>query len=224
MAISKNTFPRRFTAIDDTTRDAHYWLTDEDECAYIGEYVSPGEFRLSTTNQLISNFKKSVKRKHLPDYPYKYRAIDTVAGRLDAMIPDPTGWTFVPMPTSKTKAHPEYDNRLVVTLAKFARLSNKSVDVRELLLKTVDTDPAHNRTTNRPKPPEHVATMAVDETCAQPEPSRIILFDDVITAGATFKGAQWRVRERFPSARVVGMFIARRIFKDPPEDDFGDVF
>jgi predicted amidophosphoribosyltransferase len=52
-----------------------------------------------------------------------------------------------------------------------------------------------------------------------PAPRKIILFDDVLTTGASFKAAQTLLRENFPNAPIAGIFIARNI--KLPADNLG---
>ena len=60
---SDNTFPRRFTKIDDLTRRDHSYLTGDDACCFIGEYTARKGYAYSATNQPILNFKKTMDRR-----------------------------------------------------------------------------------------------------------------------------------------------------------------
>ena len=55
-----------------------------------------------------------------------------------------------------------------------------------------------------------------------PPMNLIAIVDDVLTTGAHFQAAKTLLSERFPSTRIVGLFIARRVPKtsdyDPDED------
>jgi hypothetical protein len=51
---------------------------------------------------------------------------------------------------------------------------------------------------------------------AEPTPTRIWIFDDVLTAGCHFKTVQRVVQERFPGVPTAGFFVARRV---PESDD-----
>ena len=48
----------------------------------------------------------------------------------------------------------------------------------------------------------------------------IFLIDDVITTGCSFKVCKEMLAERFPTASVTGMFVARRVL--PPVASFFD--
>jgi len=43
------------------------------------------------------------------------------------------------------------------------------------------------------------------------QPKHIGLFDDVITAGSHFRAAKDLLQDRFPEAKIVGIFVARRV-------------
>ena len=192
-------------------RRDHSRLDEDDVCIFLGEYQTGGGYAASATNQLILNLKKSVLKKGTPQYPYKLRAIDVVARILvealdTASLP---GWTFVPIPPSKRREHPEYDDRLLRVLERFAKRADAEMDVRELVIRTSDIEASHTKTKNRPRPEEHYATMEIDESVCDPEPLKVILFDDVLSTGSTFKGAKWRLTRRFPGIHIIGMFAAR---------------
>ena len=115
MATSKGSFPRRATAVDKLTRPDHYYLAEDDQCAFIGEYTARAGYQHSETNQLILNLKKGMDRRGRPEWRYKEAAIKEVERALEAVLSD---WalndcTFVPMPPSKTRDDPAYDDRMV---------------------------------------------------------------------------------------------------------------
>ena len=72
-------FPSRFTKIDELTRPDHYWLTEEDQCFYLGEYTARQGYAYSATNNLILNFKKALDRRHKREWRYKELAIQQAA-------------------------------------------------------------------------------------------------------------------------------------------------
>jgi len=60
---SGDTFPQRLTKIDDLTRPDHFYLTPGDDCYFLCEYTARKGFAFSTTNHLVLNFKKSMKKR-----------------------------------------------------------------------------------------------------------------------------------------------------------------
>ncbi len=109
---SQNTFPHKFTKIDDLTRAHHVHLTKTDECFFLGEYTAYKGYQYSETNDLIFNFKKSVEHKGTSQWQYKINAIQVVAAAFrEGLNPEKLNLlTFIPIPPSKDKAHKLYDD------------------------------------------------------------------------------------------------------------------
>ena len=218
----KATFPQRLLKVDDLIRCNHTYLSQGDECYFLGEYTAGSEYPFSTTNQLVWNLKKPMERCGLPEWHYKGEAILEAAAALRTAL-EPmgqqilSGMTFVPVPPSKAKADPLYDDRLVQVLKGIR--SAPQLDVREIIVQRCSTDPAHSSSV-RPRPEQIKAMYEIDEGLTGPEPSFIVVVDDVLTTGAHFRAAQTVLSSRFPAAKVVGLFIARRV---PDSSDFGDV-
>jgi predicted amidophosphoribosyltransferase len=208
--MSDGTFPQRLTKVDELTRSDHYWLEPDDECLFLGEYTARKGYNFSTTNQLIFNFKKSPKTRGSAQWKYKERAINVAAQALRTAL---TGdWldtaTFVPMPPSKAKSDPLYDDR-VTRLAQAIRPSAK-VDVRELIIQETSTEAVHD-SEERPTPDEQAGLYSLDQASLMPRPRHIVLLDDLLVAGCHFKAAQKILMSPFPGVRVTGLFLARRV-------------
>ena len=199
----------KFTQIERTQLEDHRHLTPEDECYYLGEYTARGGPLYSITNQIVLNFKKSVDHRGRPDWPYKGQAIRTVAQlfstlntafRRDAV--------FVPIPPSKEKEHPLYDDRLIRML----QAVSSDLDVRELLIQRESSEAAHSRESgHRDSPDEIAGRYYVDKMLLHPDPKQIAIVDDLLTTGAHFRAASAVLRKHFPQTTLVGLFIARRV-------------
>ena len=206
-------FPGRFTEIDELTRPDHSWLTDDDRCYFLGEYTARQGYSYSPTNNLILNFKKEMDRREKPEWRYKEQAIQRAASAFRrALGTDPlSSLVFVPIPPSKTRNDPLYDDRVTRMLRAIG--PDGTVDVRELIIQTKSTDAVHSRQT-RPTPPQIQDQYRIDEALTIPEPAFIAIVDDILTTGAHFRAASAVLTARFPAVRIVGLFIARRV----PED------
>ncbi len=216
---SGSTFPRRLTKIDELTRPDHSYLTAADECYFLGEYTARKGFAFSTTNRLIFNLKKSMDRRGRSEWPYKAMAIQTVADALRAALNDKARQTltFVPVPPSKTKTDPLYDDRLAQVLR--GVWPGQAVDVRELIVQPQSSDAVHDRD-DRPKPADLEARYVVDRGFLPPPPQAIAVVDDMVTTGAHFVAVRNMLRREFPDIPVMGIFIARRVPEAADLEDF----
>ena len=207
---SGSTFPRRLTKIDDLSRPDHGYLSADDECYFLGEYTARRGFAFSATNNLILNFKKGMDRRGRQEWPYKGRAILTAAAALRAALNDQARelLTFVPVPPSKAKVDPLYDDRLVQMLHQM--WPGQPTDVRELVYQPISSNAVHEEV-DRPSPAILQARYAIDRRVLQPEPQIIAIVDDVITTGAHFLATKAIIRKEFPNLKIVGIFIARRV-------------
>ena len=209
--------PPRLTKIDELTRSDHFRISENDECYYLREYTSGGGFQFSDTNQLITNLKKSVDRRGRPEYQHKLRAIATAASELRANLnPD---WlrqaTLVPIPPSACRTDILFDDRMTQILLQ--TVANVGGDVRELIVARSSMMPAHLSNV-RPGVEELMDNYQIDESLANPVPTIIGVFDDLLTAGSHFSAVKNVLSARFPGAPIIGIFIARRIFPSTDQE------
>jgi predicted amidophosphoribosyltransferase len=199
--------------IDELQLIDHYYLKTDDLCYFFREYTPRQGFAYSETNSLIIDFKKPVDRRGRSEYFYKERAIQQIGKELAEGIN--TNWlekaTLIPIPPSKTKSNLLYDDRMTQVLNSLGLLVNCTCDIRELILQNQDTEPVHLNNNDRPTPDALRMIYEIDDHLINPAPTNIGLFDDVITAGSHFRAAKDLLIERFPEAKVVGIFVARRI-------------
>lgn len=208
---------KRVLKIDALALPDHYYLDEHDVCYYIGEYTAGEGHSYSETNQLILNFKKSVDRVDTPQWQYKELALKQAANFFrDAIKPD-APITFVPIPPSKAKNDPLYDDRMLRLLK--ATCAGRHSDIRELVLQR-ETVKATHLAERRPTPEELIANYVIDERLIEPVPNTIFIVDDVLTTGCHFKAVEHILQQRFPQVRIRGLFIARRVPKSI-DFDFG---
>ena len=215
--------PVRFSAIDASNRGDHSRLTEDDECYYLFEYTSRRGFEFGPTNQLISNLKKSVSRRGRPDYRYKAQAIRKCSEYFREAIND--DWlqsgTLVPIPPSKMPGDPLYDPR-VTEICRGITKPNP-VDVRDLVRQTRSIQAAHE-SDDRPSAEDLLGIYQIDPALTKPPPQAIGVVDDVLTAGTHFRAVKTVLSDAFPGLRVVGLFIARRVFPDDEATEILDLF
>lgn len=195
--------------IGELERGDHYHLTDGDDCYFLGEYTARAGYQHSSTNQIIANIKKKPSVRLTPQWQYKTRDMARVASALGAALNQNVlpSITFVPIPPSKHRTDPEYDDRMTV-IAKGIR---SGVDVREMISSCATRKALHESDT-RLRPEELEELLELNEAVCAPPPSRIVLLDDVITTGSSFKACSNILRRKFPEVSIAGVFVARRIF------------
>jgi hypothetical protein len=214
--------PSRLTGIDETNRDQHAFLQAGDRCLFFGEFFAGKGYQGGGTNQLVFNFKTlpSIARTNPARRNYKDSAIATIAHGLREVLgrDQIERLTFVPVPPSKTPDHPDYDDRLARALTMACAGFNS--DIRLLLRRSSSTESDH-RTGDRLTPEALYLLLQVDVTALTARPLReaIVLFDDVITTGKSFKCCERRLREAIAqTVPIMGLFVARRILRNPCDD------
>lgn len=189
----------------------HHLLRKTDHCFFMGDYTARAGFGHSSTNDLISNLKKSPQVRHTGQWRHKLRAIQEVAAaiRANLKVERVPHLTFVPIPPSKPRGHPEYDDRVT----QIARQIGPNVDVREMIIAVCEREPRHLADNHR-DPVELRGTLALDPALLEPAPTEIILMDDVLTTGCSFVVCKTMLSEQFPEVPIWGLFVARRVPKN----------
>jgi hypothetical protein len=213
---SSSTFPSFLTKVDASTLRDHGYLSDSDECWFFGDYSAGQGFGYSRMNDHIFNFKKDVSYRGKSPWGYKLKAIRETAEAFTKLVSGSTsrGTVFVPVPPSKCKADPLYDDRIVQMLKGISPAD--PLDVRELIIQPVSSGAAHS-SQSRPTPQQIAAGYVIDQTLASPRPEQIFICDDVLVSGTHFKAAQIVLGQAFPGVRTIGLFIARRVPLSPFE-------
>lgn len=92
------------------------------------------------------------------------------------------------------------------------------VDVRALVRQTVSLEADHEVGPGgrRRSVEDLLQVYELDDALAEPAPTAIGILDDVLTNGTHFKAMQTILGQRYPGVRITGLFIARRVFAEPP--------
>ncbi len=218
----------RLMQLDESNRADHRHLGPEDRCFYFGEFFARSEIAFSVTQRLIADYqcRPSLAAADPERRALKEQALTTIAAGLRAAI-GPSGaeaYTWVPVPPALAIDHPDFDDRLSRTLrAAFAGLDG---DVRPVLRYAGDADgdgegDVEHRKRRRSGPDALYRRLWVDVDAARARPIRagLVLFDDVLCTGAHFRAAARRLLELRPEPiPIVGVFLARRILRDPSKD------
>jgi hypothetical protein len=212
--VSYPPIPERARLIDETNSGDYYYIQPGDCCSYIWERMSKvrkGEWDQYPANSLIANLQipMSCKDGNPDRFGYKKPAALYAAKAAGKFLQEYRNSTFVPVPPSKIKGDPDHDPRLEYLLR---RVQPTLPDVRELVLQTSSLDSKQKGYT----PEERAQYYTIDETTAEPEPTVIVVFDDVLTTGSHFKAMEIVLSKRFPDALILGFFLARAV--RPPEE------
>ncbi|MYA89101.1 MAG: hypothetical protein F4X97_11760 [Boseongicola sp. SB0662_bin_57] len=208
-----------FTRIDELIRSDHTALNEDDTCIFLREYKANAGYE-GETNSLIWNLKKKPSESHRPGYHHKERCIQQVSSEFARHLR--SEWldvaTLIPVPGSKAADHPDHDDRMV-------RICNgirANLDVRSIVTQTTSTNASHVAGEGqRPSVEELLAVYRINEALADPPPTNIGIFDDVLTVGRHYRAMHTILSQRFPDVPITGIFIARTIHPDPssPFDD-----
>lgn len=214
--------PPQLLRIDELCIGDHSYLTDEDECYYFMEYTARESYNFSPGNSLIMNYKKGVDKKNTPQWKYKEAAIKQVAGFLSQSLPsiiDFNASTVIPIPPSKIKTNPLYDDRVLRTLQLCCKDQG---NVRDVLSFREDMEAVHN-SEHRPSPLELVQNLELNVNGCNDLRDTVVLFDDVLTTGSHFVACKRTLLNEFPDLRIMGVFIARRVIPNTAATDFADL-
>ncbi|WP_054512542.1 hypothetical protein [Chryseobacterium sp. ERMR1:04] len=191
-----------------------YLNVNEDENAiyyFFDDYVPRGTFKAGKTNSLISNYKKSVDSSD-SELWYKKKAIKEVSLLIKKDFDELRNeFTFVPIPPSKARNEPLYDNRNLKCLNLAL-----SCNVKDIISFRETHEPFHI-TGHRLPPDDLIHGLELNEE--EITTNNIILFDDFLTSGSHFKACKNLLLRYYPDKEVYGLFIARRK-KDEPFLDF----
>ncbi|TJZ69757.1 phosphoribosyltransferase [Chitiniphilus eburneus] len=200
--------------IDQLSLRQYHYLDASDVCYCFGEYF-PRDGYSKPMNGLIQNLKKPMERRGKPEWRYKADAINTASrllGSIGSAFSDSV--TFIPTPSSKCRQDPNFDDRIEQVLIRSFG-SRPNFDMRQIIIQQQNRPPLHGgarRDINALR-----AGLAFDEAMLTSPPRQsIVIFDDVITTGCTFKAMKSMLQDRFgKQIEVVGLFLARTVHLDP---------
>ena len=162
-----------------------------------------------------------MRMQNSPGWHYKNRAINETAAAFSKILgPRLANITLVPVPPSKLKTDPDYDDRMMDMLRALQAPPGIIPDIRELIVQTQPMQASHE-SDSRPRPAELEVAYEVDEALIQPYPTWIGVIDDVLTTGAHFRAMSIVLKKKFPAARITGLFIARCV---PEAIDWKEMF
>jgi hypothetical protein len=202
----------RLHKIDESIRNDHPFIEANDFCYYLGEYFpyNQGTDQQNRTKGItseIQNLKKSLDRRGRPEYLYKGLAIDLFAQNLKSIFKQSAleQFSFVPAPPSKSRADPMYDDRLVQVLK---RVSDQ-LDLRDVFSTVASRAASHASNTARLTSDSLADTIEFNPSQFNGARPNIMIFDDVLTTGKTFKTCKAKLLDHDVNLNVHGLFLAR---------------
>jgi len=194
-------------------RCQHSYLEANDLGYFLWEYYASEGRNGGPVNNLILDFKLAPVGQDAQ--AAKERAMAYCADALGRPLIS-AGFrraTIVPIPSSKSKESAMSDPRLERTL----RMVRPPLwDIRELISQERSVASEMKGIT----PAERASMWKLREESGAPEPTIIVVFDDLLTSGSHFKAAQIILGTRYPRAEIIGLFLARRALARvarPPE-------
>ena len=205
----------RLQKIDELNRSQHVYLRPDDVCYYLHEYIptrGANPIYYSKANQLIVNFK--IKPSHEHRLHYKEQAFNACLNDFrELLLPGLQtlghgSVSFVPVPPSKVKGDPEYDDRVL-------RLANQvaegtSIAVADHILQSQNYTSSHLASSSRGyrmQPSDLKKLYSLSNDVPRPY---VFIFDDVITTGSHFRACKDLLLQTYQNTQVYGVFIARR--------------
>ncbi len=187
-----------------------HYLESSDTCIYAREHLEGG-YEASDSNQLIFNYKKSLRYRKSKQWYWKIKAIDKFAEELwDLRFPENS--VLIPAPTSNPRNHPENDSRIDETLIK---LQGFRTDLQiEKIIDVVKPIPAAHNQEGMRNPDEIIKALkwiGFSSNIKQ-TPERLFLIDDVVTTGGHFKACKNFILQQISETEIIGIFWAIHVF------------
>lgn len=197
-------------------RENRVALTEDDRCYYYMTYNPFSDLLTNDEKQTITNIKISPEElQKTPSRAYwKNQSIREVAQWLTQTLKKHTAlidYLWLPAPSSKTKNDAHYDDRLQQILTRV----NQQIPAFKwfdalYVKKTVEK----SRQSNQRNVQQKLGNLTIDKGFVQALPlphKKVVVFDDVLTSGATYKAAQLKIKSVDASIDVIGIFIAKAI-------------
>lgn len=190
----------------------HSYLTSDDHCYYLLDYTSNEGFSYSDSNSLLLNCKKKMDKRGTSEWVYKERAILKLSRMIRNKLSSENlkKVSIVPIPPSKAKNDPMYDNRLFKIL-NYAYGDN--ADIIDCLEQKKSRIESHLRDP-RPSIQDHMNGYLVNKDLMNNLRNIVILFDDILTSGSQYIACKNTILKYRKDVKIVGLFLARRVPKN----------
>ncbi len=181
-------------------------IKPDDIWVYAREYKSSTGYEGGPTNSLILNFKKSPSKRCTPEWSYREKAIKQFKEDVELLLKtNPKGWVLTAVPSSKTKSHPEYNNRFEDLFRELLQsllgwLVEWPVEIKE------DQESVH---LSGERNPEFFKQNYIWKGFKNKEPKILYILDDVITTGSHLRAISDFLRENKYKGKIIGICWAK---------------
>jgi predicted amidophosphoribosyltransferase len=192
--------------LSDEEKKRRRFLNQNDNIYYLLEYTTRRNYSYSPVNSFISNIKKKPASNEKELF-YKYESMNEIANYISQF--ETSEYVWVPMPSSKAKNDENYDPRALRIL----ELANKCNDNFSFC----DVFEAHkSRDSFRIKNERDPNILKKNWKIVNElkDPKKIVIFDDVLTEGTTFRAASDLLSSMYPKAQIIGFFIALSVWNE----------
>lgn len=196
-----------------------FYLNPDDNCFYHEEYFI-GRYDCSSGNQLVSNFKIPLSCKGSYRWTYKVDAIKRFANLLKSTN-FPKDCYFIPAPTSKRRDSVYFDSRLDDVIKLYKNLQ-QDANISFNFDANYDEDPCHTVSGKSRNPSELSSNINFTPFPGDVVPAKIIIIDDMITTGGHYTAFKNKILLQYPNAIIAGFFLAKRIYSEPPENNYNE--
>ena len=188
----------RLTRLERDLVYLHEGLSEADNVYFLYRYITGHEYRDKYNNPLILGVKNDIES-----------CIETAAQNLANSMKKETVFNnamIVPIPTSKITAH--RTDKIARLIKQFDEVSNYDVDpILQVKHETRSSHKSSERlSVNELQAAWHLQLNQTSLSFAHPD--CIVILDDVLNHGTHFRVASDMIEERFPIARIFGVFLA----------------
>ena len=212
----KSIFPPKLTRLSEEDFENRKFLLPGEQVYYFVDYTVGSSYQENEVTSFLINFKRCPE-KH-PEGAgarwYKEEAIRLASVALSGL--EPQRYTWVPLPPSKPAGHPQHDDRILRALQGVV----PPCDIQEAIKQELPRDAQHTSLEHR-DPERLKAGWSVEPFVPK---KAVILLDDVLTSGCTFRAAKDLLRSTGVEVPIAGVFLTRAIYPRPDvnaELDFG---
>ncbi len=186
------------------------YIKPDDVWIYAKEYKSGTGYEGGPVNSLVLNLKKSPSKKNTPEWPHRENAVRQFKEDVTPLLKiNPKGGVLTAVPSSKTKNHPEYNNRFEDLFREIL----KSLPPGWLVEWPVEIKKTEKSShLSRERNPEILKKNYIWKGFKNKEPKILCVFDDVITTGAHLRAMSDFLRENGYKGKIIGICWAKTVW------------